>query len=263
MALPVPRHRFAPLGECASVGANARPLPTRIHFTDDSKPGAALGVGGALYPEWDVTQQPVPTRVVSSHRLPAHCPRRRLRRRCPARRRAPAPPVSDRIGPDGFARPPRWRRTRHRSAHRSVRRSTLRLLASRTGVPGPPQAGSQPRRPHPARCLRIGHRYGSRWPRGARPPASGSRHTGRHTRRAWRPRCRLRISVPRPSRSPPAGDQNVRAAFRRRRASQAQPASTVKLYAPRRRYPWCGRNSQDRGRYTKSAAARPVGWFPV
>ena len=35
-------------------GANARPLPTRIHFTDDGKPGAAVGVGGALYPEWDV-----------------------------------------------------------------------------------------------------------------------------------------------------------------------------------------------------------------
>ncbi|GAB5001101.1 nitric oxide reductase activation protein NorD [Mycobacterium avium] len=35
-------------------GAHARPLPTRIHFTDDGKPGAALGVGGALYPEWDV-----------------------------------------------------------------------------------------------------------------------------------------------------------------------------------------------------------------
>ena len=37
-----------------AVGADARPLPTRIHFTDDGKPGAALGVGGALYPEWDV-----------------------------------------------------------------------------------------------------------------------------------------------------------------------------------------------------------------
>lgn len=36
------------------IGANARPLPTRIQFTDDGKPGAALGVGGALYPEWDV-----------------------------------------------------------------------------------------------------------------------------------------------------------------------------------------------------------------
>jgi nitric oxide reductase NorD protein len=36
------------------AGANARPLPARIHFTDDGKPGAALGVAGALYPEWDV-----------------------------------------------------------------------------------------------------------------------------------------------------------------------------------------------------------------
>ncbi|KUI38743.1 hypothetical protein AU195_22305 [Mycobacterium sp. IS-1496] len=36
------------------IGANARPLPTRIRFTDDGKPGAAVGVGGALYPEWDV-----------------------------------------------------------------------------------------------------------------------------------------------------------------------------------------------------------------
>jgi nitric oxide reductase NorD protein len=36
------------------AGANARPLPTQIHFTDDGKPGAAVGVGGALYPEWDV-----------------------------------------------------------------------------------------------------------------------------------------------------------------------------------------------------------------
>jgi hypothetical protein len=36
------------------IGPNARPLPTRIRFTDDGKPGAAVGVGGALYPEWDV-----------------------------------------------------------------------------------------------------------------------------------------------------------------------------------------------------------------
>jgi Mg-chelatase subunit ChlD len=36
------------------TGPNARPLPTRIQFTDDGKPGAAVGVGGALYPEWDV-----------------------------------------------------------------------------------------------------------------------------------------------------------------------------------------------------------------
>jgi Mg-chelatase subunit ChlD len=36
------------------IGPDARPLPTRIQFTDDGKPGAALGIGGALYPEWDV-----------------------------------------------------------------------------------------------------------------------------------------------------------------------------------------------------------------
>lgn len=38
----------------AAVGADARPLPTRIQFTDDGNPGAAVGVGGALHPEWDV-----------------------------------------------------------------------------------------------------------------------------------------------------------------------------------------------------------------
>ncbi|WP_319447874.1 MULTISPECIES: nitric oxide reductase activation protein NorD [unclassified Mycobacterium] len=37
-----------------ALGRNSRPLPTRIHFTDDGKPGAAVGVGGALHPEWDV-----------------------------------------------------------------------------------------------------------------------------------------------------------------------------------------------------------------
>jgi hypothetical protein len=36
------------------VEPNARPLPTPIRFTTDGKPGAAVGVGGALYPEWDV-----------------------------------------------------------------------------------------------------------------------------------------------------------------------------------------------------------------
>jgi nitric oxide reductase activation protein len=36
------------------AGADVRPLPTRIRFIDDGKPGAAVGVGGALHPEWDV-----------------------------------------------------------------------------------------------------------------------------------------------------------------------------------------------------------------
>ncbi|BBY38097.1 hypothetical protein MMAN_22310 [Mycobacterium mantenii] len=37
-----------------SVGPNARPLPTPLHFTGGGNPGAAVGVGGARYPEWDV-----------------------------------------------------------------------------------------------------------------------------------------------------------------------------------------------------------------
>lgn len=37
-----------------AAGANARPLPTPIHFTGGHTPGATLGVGGARHPEWDV-----------------------------------------------------------------------------------------------------------------------------------------------------------------------------------------------------------------
>jgi nitric oxide reductase activation protein len=37
-----------------AAGPNARPLPTRIRFTDDGRPGAAVGVAGALHPEWNV-----------------------------------------------------------------------------------------------------------------------------------------------------------------------------------------------------------------
>ncbi|OBE96266.1 nitric oxide reductase activation protein NorD [Mycobacterium sp. 852002-10029_SCH5224772] len=36
-----------------TVSPTARPLPTRINFVD-GRPGAALGIGGALHPEWDV-----------------------------------------------------------------------------------------------------------------------------------------------------------------------------------------------------------------
>jgi len=37
-----------------SVGPDARPLPVRLRFTTNGTPGSAVGVGGALYPEWDV-----------------------------------------------------------------------------------------------------------------------------------------------------------------------------------------------------------------
>jgi len=42
------------LRSVARVGPNARPLPTPLRLTQDGKPGAAVGVGGALHPEWDV-----------------------------------------------------------------------------------------------------------------------------------------------------------------------------------------------------------------
>ena len=70
-APPAQRCRSAPFGGCSKVGANARPLPTRIHFTDDGKPGAAVGVGGALYPEWDVYNDRYRARLVPGHRLSA------------------------------------------------------------------------------------------------------------------------------------------------------------------------------------------------
>ena len=39
------------------AASNARPTPTPIRFTSAETPGAAVGVGGALYPEWDVFGQ--------------------------------------------------------------------------------------------------------------------------------------------------------------------------------------------------------------
>lgn len=46
------------------IGPNARPLPTPIQFSDDGKPAAAVGIGGALHPEWD---------VYNERYLPDHC----------------------------------------------------------------------------------------------------------------------------------------------------------------------------------------------
>lgn len=44
----------ASIRRTSRVGVNARPVPTPIHFTGAEKPGAAIAVGGARYPEWDV-----------------------------------------------------------------------------------------------------------------------------------------------------------------------------------------------------------------
>jgi nitric oxide reductase NorD protein len=52
-----------------NVGPDFRPLPTHIRFIDDGRPGAAIGVGGALHPEWDAHNsryRPQWCRVVTS-----------------------------------------------------------------------------------------------------------------------------------------------------------------------------------------------------
>ncbi len=40
-----------------AAGPQARPLATRVRFTDEANPAATVGVGGALHPEWDVDNQ--------------------------------------------------------------------------------------------------------------------------------------------------------------------------------------------------------------
>ena len=87
-----------------SAGPNARPLPTQIRFIDDGKPGAAVGIGGALHPEWDVygnRYRPDWCRVID---FPLTVGRGCVRGRCDARRRAPAAAVSHRPRPEGVAR---------------------------------------------------------------------------------------------------------------------------------------------------------------
>ncbi|HKV22228.1 MAG TPA: VWA domain-containing protein [Mycobacterium sp.] len=45
---------FGSIRRAHSAGPDAKPSPTRIRFTDDAKPGSAIGVAGMLLPEWDV-----------------------------------------------------------------------------------------------------------------------------------------------------------------------------------------------------------------
>lgn len=46
--------RSGAMRRSSAAGPEARPLPTPIRFTDGGRPGAAIGIGGALHPEWDV-----------------------------------------------------------------------------------------------------------------------------------------------------------------------------------------------------------------
>ena len=164
-----------------AAGANARPVPTKIRFTDDRNPGATAGVGGALYPEWDEHNnryRPDWCRVIDFP-LTARADIA-ARRRLSARRSAAPSFVSRRPRPQGTARPCRWRRTRHRGAHQPFRRLTFRLLAARTRLPGTTQTCSQSRRPRLARRLGIGHRDGSGRPGRTRSSAKGGCHVGGH-----------------------------------------------------------------------------------
>jgi nitric oxide reductase NorD protein len=46
--------RIRSIRHAHKAGPDFRPLASRIRFIDGGKPGAAVGVGGALHPEWDV-----------------------------------------------------------------------------------------------------------------------------------------------------------------------------------------------------------------
>lgn len=46
--------RVGSVRQVQRLGINARPAPTHIRFTGTEKPGAAMGMRGALFPEWDV-----------------------------------------------------------------------------------------------------------------------------------------------------------------------------------------------------------------
>ena len=163
------------------IGPNARPLPTRIQFTDDGKPGAAVGVGGALYPEWDVFNdryKPDWCRVIDF----------------------PLTVAAD-VSDAGVAHDDVLRR---RLARVGLGPKVLRGRAdgddldiealidlfvdlqsgfsrARARLPGTPQTCTQSRRAHSDRRLRVRRRCRFKRPRGARPPATGGRHPGRHT----------------------------------------------------------------------------------
>ncbi len=46
--------RVGAVRRARDAGPHTRPLPTKIRFVDHDNPGATVGVGGALHPEWDV-----------------------------------------------------------------------------------------------------------------------------------------------------------------------------------------------------------------
>ena len=143
--------------------AHSRPLPTGSVSPMTAIPALPRGVGGALYPEWDVHNnryRPDWCRVidfpltVAADVSAAGVPHDDVLRRRLSR--IGLGPKVLRGRPDGD----------ELDIEALIDFSSICGPATRhrTCVPGTPQACPQSRRPHLARCLRIRHRYGSGWP---------------------------------------------------------------------------------------------------
>ena len=237
------------------------PLPLRRRRHARTRPAASAA---RLYPEWDVHKRPLPPGVVPGHRLPGRARPRRVGRRRRARR-----------GPPPASGPPRARARRccaRRPDGDDLDVDALidyavdlarRPLPRREHLPRTAQAGPQPRRADPRRCLRLGDRDRPGGPLRPRAPAPGGRHPGRHPRRTRRPGRRLRLPVPGPLRRPPPGAQAVRAALRRRRTGPAQPARTGRLHPARGGHPPRRRSPEGRGRHAEPAAPGALRRVPL
>ena len=246
-----------------AVGANARPLPTPIHFTDDGKPGAAVGVGGALYPEWDVHNnryRPEWCRVIdfpltaAADVSAAGVPhddvlRRRLSRIGLGPKVLRGRPDGDELDIEalidlfvdlrsGYSPPEHVYLERRKLARNLGVLILLDASGSATDT-DPDGLAVHDHQRRAAATLAV-----TLEELGDRVAVYAFRSQGRHA-----------VHLP--------AIKAVRTTFRRRRASPAQPAPAVGLHAPRRRNPRRGRNPQDRGRHTESAAGRPLGRFPL
>ncbi len=184
-ALRAQSYGWAPIRRAQQVGTDVRPLPVRIRFTDNDKPGATLGVGGAHYPEWDVYNEryrPQWCRVIDYPMIAAAdtghaalAPRddvlcRRLSRVSLGPKRLRGQPDGDDVDIEAVID----LCVDLRSGYSPLEHVYLQT----------PQTRAQPRRSDPAGRLGIRHRHRPGWTGSTRPPASGSRHARRHSRRA-------------------------------------------------------------------------------
>ena len=245
------------------VGANARPLPTRIQFTDDGKPGAAVGVGGALYPEWDVHNNryradwcrviDFPLTVaadVSAAGVPQDdVLRRRLSRvglgPKVLRGRADGDELDIEALIDLFVdlrsgySPPEHVYLERRKLARNLGVLILLDASGSATDTDPDGLAVHDHQRRAAATLAV-----TLEELGDRVAVYAFRSHGRHA-----------VHLP----AIKTFDQRF-GAVGRARLNQLEPSSYTRLGAahPRRR-----RNSQDRGRHTEPAAGRPFGWFPL